>query len=267
MNLFRKNLFSSNFIELIFISIRELLSLISIMRKDLIFALVNDPAAKHWLEVLFLYPGFHAILLHRIAHQFYTNGNQFLSRSISYISRFLTGVDIHPGAKIGSYIFIDHGMGVVIGETAVIGKCVIIYHGVTLGSTGNSIGKRHPSIGNKVIIGSGAKILGNIVIGNNVRVGANAVILKSVSNNCTVVGIPGRIISKSKDYSTCSFKGISYLELKYFLSANCIVNKVDFDNNSKANDKQILSIDKCNFSNKEFNDKFYTTYNFYDFQI
>lgn len=154
----------------------------------------EDPAAKSVLEIVLLYPGFHAILLHRFAHELYAIGVPILPRFISQLSRFITGIEIHPGAQIGRRFFIDHGTGVVIGETTVIGDDVLIYQGVTLGGTGKEKGKRHPTIGNNVVIGSGAKILGNIEIGNFVKVGAGSVVIKAVPDHSTVVGIPGRVV-------------------------------------------------------------------------
>jgi len=156
----------------------------------------EDPAAKSVIEIFFCYPGFHAILLHRLAHKLYTSGFPVLARVISQLSRSLTGIEIHPGAKIGRRFFIDHGMGVVIGETAEIGDDVLIYQGVTLGGTGKEKGKRHPTIGNHVVIGTGAKVLGNIRIGNHVKIGAGSVVIKSVPDNSTVVGVPGRIVGQ-----------------------------------------------------------------------
>jgi serine O-acetyltransferase len=154
----------------------------------------EDPAAKSVIEIFFCYPGFHAILLHRLAHRLYKAGFPVIARMISQFSRSLTGIEIHPGAKIGRRFFIDHGMGVVIGETAEIGDDVLIYQGVTLGGTGKEKGKRHPTIGNHVVIGTGAKVLGNIRIGNHVKIGAGSVVIKPVPDNSTVVGVPGRIV-------------------------------------------------------------------------
>lgn len=160
----------------------------------------RDPAARHWLEVLVCYPGFHALCLHRFAHLLHRRGVSFLPRLMSHIARFLTGIEIHPGASIGKGMFIDHGMGVVIGETAIIGDYCLIYQGVTLGGTGKESGKRHPTLGDNVVVGSGAKVLGNIQVGNHVRIGAGSVVLRDVPADCTVVGIPGRNISrKQKD--------------------------------------------------------------------
>jgi len=153
----------------------------------------RDPAAKSFLEVLLLYQGLHALISHRFAHFFYRMRLYFAARMISQFSRFLTGIEIHPGAKIGRRFFVDHGMGVVIGETAEVGDDVLIYQGVTLGGAGLEKGKRHPTIGNNVVIGTGAKVLGNITVGDNSYVGANAVVIKDVPPNSTVVGVPGRV--------------------------------------------------------------------------
>ena len=155
----------------------------------------RDPAARNWLEVI-TYPGLHAIIWHRIAHRLWLWNLKFLARLFSQINRFLTGIEIHPGATVGNSFFIDHGMGVVIGETAEIGDHVLIYHGVTLGGVSLEKKKRHPTIGNDVVIAAGAKVLGAITIGDNVRIGANAVVLKDVPPNSTVVGIPGRVVMR-----------------------------------------------------------------------
>lgn len=157
----------------------------------------KDPAAKSILEVIILYQGFHALVFHRIAHFIYNHNLFFLSRFVSQFARFITGIEIHPGAKIGKRLFIDHGNGVVIGETAEIGNNCTIYHQVTLGGTGKNKNKRHPNIGNNVLIGAGAKILGPIKIGDNVKVGAGAVVLKDIKSNKTVVGVPAKEIYKN----------------------------------------------------------------------
>ncbi len=153
----------------------------------------RDPAAGGFFEVLFLYQGLHALVTHRIAHFFYRSRLFFLARFLSQVSRHFTGIEIHPGATIGKRFFIDHGFGVVIGETAIVGDDVLLYQGVTLGGTGLEKGKRHPTIGNNVVIGAGAKVLGSITIGDNSYIGANAVVIKDVPVNSTVVGVPGRI--------------------------------------------------------------------------
>jgi len=154
----------------------------------------RDPAAVNAAEILFTYSGVHAVINHRIAHWLYRHRVPFLPRWISQLSRFFTGIEIHPGARIGEGFFIDHGMGVVIGETSEIGNNVTIYQGVTLGGTGKEKGKRHPTIGDNVVISAGAKVLGSIEIGNNVIIGSGAVVIKSVPDNCTVVGVPGKIV-------------------------------------------------------------------------
>lgn len=156
----------------------------------------RDPAARNLLEILLTYSGLHAVLLHRLAHAFCRMGIPVLPRLISHFSRFITGIEIHPAAVIGRGFFIDHGMGVVIGETAEVGDFVTLYQGATLGGTGKEAGKRHPTLGNHVIVGAGAKILGAIVIGNHVRIGANSVVLKPIPDHSTVVGIPGRVIRR-----------------------------------------------------------------------
>ncbi len=153
----------------------------------------RDPAARSVIEIIILYQGLHALIHYRIANFFYKKEVFFIARLISQFSRLLTGIEIHPGATIGRGFFIDHGMGVVIGETTVIGDNVLLYQGVTLGGTGLEKGKRHPTIGNNVVIGGGAKVLGNIVVGDNSYIGANAVVIKNVPQNSTVVGVPGRI--------------------------------------------------------------------------
>lgn len=158
----------------------------------------KDPAARNIFEVILLYPGFHALFSHRIAHFFYNIKLFFIARLISQLTRFFTGIEIHPGATIGKRLMIDHGMGIVIGETAVIGDDCVIYHQVTLGGTGKEKLKRHPTIGNNVLIGAGAKLLGPINIGDNVKIGAGSVVLKSVENNSTVVGVPeDRVIKRT----------------------------------------------------------------------
>ena len=159
----------------------------------------RDPAAHSRLEILLCYPGVHAVLAHRFHHFLYKIGFKMLARMGSQWVRFLTGIEIHPGAKIGKRLLIDHGMGVVIGETAVVGNDVTIYQGVTLGGTGKDCGKRHPTIGNDVMIASGAKILGPFTIGDHSKIGSGSVVLKAVPEHCTVVGVPGRIV-KQKNY-------------------------------------------------------------------
>ncbi|MEW5894303.1 MAG: serine O-acetyltransferase EpsC [Candidatus Omnitrophota bacterium] len=153
----------------------------------------RDPAARNSLEILLLYPGLHAIMWHRFSHFLWKKHIPFFPRFISQIARFFTGVEIHPGAEIGKRLFIDHGMGVVIGETTIIGNNVVLFQGVTLGGTGKETGKRHPTLRDNIVVGAGAKVLGNIEIGSNSYVGANAVVIKDVPANTTIVGVPGRI--------------------------------------------------------------------------
>lgn len=166
------------------------------IRSDIRAVFENDPAARSVFEVIFTYSGLHAIWAHRIAHWFYKHKRYTIARVISQASRFFTGIEIHPGAVIGKRLFIDHGMGVVIGETCEIGDDVILYQGVTLGGTGKEKGKRHPTIGNNVVISSGAKVLGSFKVGDNSRIGSNAVVLSEVPANSTVVGIPGRVVKQ-----------------------------------------------------------------------
>jgi len=171
------------------------MGLIANLKELVCTAKERDPAAVSTAEIIFTYSGVHAVLNHRIAHWMWRKKIPFLPRAVSQISKFFTGIEIHPGAEIGKKLFIDHGMGVVIGETSVIGDSVTIFQGVTLGGTGKERGKRHPTIGNNVVISAGAKVLGSITVGNNVIIGAGAVVIKPVPDDCTVVGVPGRIVS------------------------------------------------------------------------
>ncbi len=164
------------------------------IKKDFQAALAMDPAATSKFEVALTYSGFHALLFYRFAHWIWTKRIPFFPRALSQLARFITGIEIHPGAEIGSGMFIDHGMGVVIGETSEIGDHVTLFQGVTLGGTGKQRGKRHPTLGNNVVVGAGAKVLGPIRIGNYVKIGANSVVLQDVPDHSTVVGIPGRIV-------------------------------------------------------------------------
>jgi serine O-acetyltransferase len=178
---------------LIVLTILKFILIAVFFYREIRVAQSKDPAAKGFLEILFLYQGLHALVSHRVAHFFYKIRLFFPARLISQFARWATGIEIHPGAQIGRSLFIDHGMGVVIGETAIIKDNVLLYQGVTLGGTGLEKGKRHPTVGNNVVIGCGAKILGNITIGDNSYIGANAVVIKDVPANSTVVGVPGRI--------------------------------------------------------------------------
>lgn len=164
------------------------------LKKDIRVVFDRDPAARSIWEVILCYQGLHAIWLHRLSHCLYVKGWVLLPRVISSLARFLTGIEIHPGAKIGEGLFIDHGAGTVIGETAVIGRNVTLYQGVTLGGTGKEKGKRHPTVGNNVVIASGAKVLGSFTVGDHAKIGAGSVVLKEVPANSTVVGIPGRVV-------------------------------------------------------------------------
>jgi serine O-acetyltransferase len=168
--------------------------LFSLIREDISNVIEHDPAAKSRAEVFFCYSGLHAVWFYRINHWLWNHGLFFVGRWLSQVARFLTGIEIHPGAKIGRRLFIDHGMGVVIGETSIVGDDVTLYQGVTLGGTGKEQGKRHPTIEDNVVVGGGAKILGNIVVGKNCRIGAGSVVLRNVPNDSTVVGVPGHII-------------------------------------------------------------------------
>lgn len=167
------------------------------MKDDVNTVFENDPAARSKFEVIFTYSGLHALWWHRLAHRLFLMHWLTGARLVSQFNRFLTGIEIHPGAQIGEHFFIDHGMGVVIGETCEIGDNVVIYQGVTLGGTGKEKGKRHPTIGNNVVIGSGAKVLGSFTVGDNVNIGSNAVVLREVPSNSTVVGNPGRVVKRN----------------------------------------------------------------------
>ncbi|WP_281069983.1 serine O-acetyltransferase [Pelomicrobium methylotrophicum] len=168
------------------------------IREDIASVFHRDPAARNAWEVITCYPGFHAIVIHRLSHRLWTLGFKWLARFISHIGRWLTGIEIHPGARIGRRFFIDHGMGVVIGETAEIGDDCTLYHGVTLGGTSWNKGKRHPTLGKGVVIGAGAKVLGPITIGDGAKIGSNAVVVKDVPPGATVVGIPARLVDDSR---------------------------------------------------------------------
>lgn len=171
--------------------------MLSTFRDDLKAVFERDPAVRSAFEVFFCYPGFHAVIFHRLAHALWVRKFYFLGRFTSHIGRFLTGIEIHPGARIGKGFFIDHGMGVVIGETAEIGNNCTLYHGVTLGGTSWAKEKRHPTLGDNVIIGSGAKVLGPFLVGDNAKVGSNSVVVKEVPADATVVGIPGKVVMQA----------------------------------------------------------------------
>ena len=166
------------------------------LREDIACVFERDPAARNGFEVFTTYPGLHAVMMHRLSHRLWKAGYKWLARFLSNFARLFTGIEIHPGAEIGRRFFIDHGMGVVIGETAVIGDDCTLYHGVTLGGTSWQKGKRHPTLGKDVVVGAGAKVLGPIVIGDGARIGSNAVVVKSIAPEATVVGVPGRVIER-----------------------------------------------------------------------
>ena len=196
------------FLPLQQLSIRRLLPCWAELRQsspclaDFAIIFERDPAARNWLEVLCCYPGLHAITAHRLAHWLQHHDIPFVPRLISHLARLFTGIEIHPAATLGKGVFIDHGMGVVIGETAVVGDYTLIYQGVTLGGTGKETGKRHPTVGSQVVIGSGAKVLGSISIGDRARIGAGSVVLRSVPANCTAVGIPSRNVCECNTTAT-----------------------------------------------------------------
>jgi len=186
-----------------------------LVRMDIRAAVENDPAARGPMaafEVALTYPGFHAILIHRLTHGLHNTGVPLLPRIISMFNRWLTGIEIHPGAQIGGGFFIDHGMGVVIGETSIIGENCTLFHQVTLGGTGKQTGKRHPTLLDNVVVGAGAKVLGNITLGNNAYVGSNSVVLTNVPDDCTVVGIPGRIV-KARGEKVSPGKALDHIHL------------------------------------------------------
>lgn len=205
-------------------------SLLEQMKEDVTCVFARDPAARNLPEVLLIYPGVHALLIYRVSHRLWLAGWKFAARWLSFMGRWLTNVDIHPGAKIGRRLFIDHGAGVVIGETAEIGNDVTLYHGVTLGGTSWNKEKRHPTLGSNVLVGAGAKILGPIKLGDNVRVGANSVVNKNVPACCTVVGIPGRIVHRKGVQIQNAFG----IELDHHLipdpvgkALHCLVDRMD----------------------------------------
>jgi serine O-acetyltransferase len=183
------------------------------LRCDVRSVLERDPAARNALEVILLYPGLHAVWGHRITHGLWRRGFRLTGRWLSQILRYLTGVEIHPGASIGQGFFIDHGMGVVIGETAEIGRGVTLYHGVTLGGTSLQKGKRHPTIGDRVVVGAGAKVLGAITVGEDTRIGANAVVVKSVPPNTVVVGVPGQNVARSIPHRSSDAPDLNHTSL------------------------------------------------------
>jgi serine O-acetyltransferase len=182
------------------------------LREEIASIFERDPAAHTTWEVLTCYPGLHAVYLHKLAHWLWTHGLRWLGRATSHLGRWLTGIEIHPGAKIGRRLFIDHGMGVVIGETAEIGDDCTLYHGVTLGGLTWNKGKRHPTLGNGVVIGAGAKLLGPIVVGDGAKIGSNAVVVKDVPADATVVGVPGRIVEEASHEQRARFAAYAVVQ-------------------------------------------------------
>ncbi len=166
------------------------------LQQDIAWIAENDPAAKSRFEVLLCYPGLHALWFYGVTHWLWHKNFRTVARWLSQVARLLTGIEIHPGATIGHRLFMDHGMGIVIGDTAIVGDDVLLYQGVTLGGTGKEQGKRHPTLGDRVVVGAGAKVLGNITVGDNCRIGAGSVVLRNVSSNSTIVGVPGHIVLK-----------------------------------------------------------------------
>jgi serine O-acetyltransferase len=193
--------------------VRGLRRYFAMMKRDIASVLERDPAARSRLEVFLVYSGLHAIWVHRISHWLWTHNLRFIARWLSQIARGLTGIEIHPGAVIGPGFFIDHGMGVVIGETAEIGADVTLYHGVTLGGTSLNKGKRHPTLGDRVVVGAGAKVLGAITIGADSRIGANAVVVKSVPPNSVVVGVPGQVVKRSHPHRATDAPDLNHTSL------------------------------------------------------
>lgn len=185
----------------------------------------RDPAARNTLEVLFNYPGLHAVWLHRLSHKLWGWGLNWLARFLSNLGRFITGIEIHPGAQLGRRVFIDHGMGVVIGETAIVGDDVTLYHGVTLGGTSWKAGKRHPTLKNNVVVGAGAQVLGPIEIGESARIGSNSVVVKDVPSNATCVGIPGRILMQSQNSTPEIDKNRKAIAQKYGFDAYAVATE------------------------------------------
>ena len=218
------------------------MSIFGRLRKDIRVVLERDPAVKSVIEVFLCYPGFHAVLMHRVAHAFYRRGWFLMARFISHISRLLTSIEIHPGAKIGEGLFIDHGSGVVIGETAEVGNNVTIYQGVTLGGTGKEKGKRHPTIGNNVVISAGAKVLGSFTVGDNSKIGAGSVVLKPVPSDSTVVGVPGRVVARN---GRKVVKGTPEIDLRHDLLPDPVAEKLScLQANIERLEKRINELEK-----------------------
>jgi serine O-acetyltransferase len=206
------------------------IKMIKVLNDDVRSIIQRDPAANSYLEVVLTYSGLHAIWCYRVSHYFWKHNFRILARIISQFSRFLTGIEIHPAAVIGRGLFIDHGMGVVIGETCKIGDNVTIYHGVTLGGTGKETGNRHPKVGSNVLLSAGAKILGSICVGDNSKIGANAVVLREVPPNSTVVGIPGKIVIKKIRQTTNRYS--NFIDLPICANDNQMTSKDEINEQS-----------------------------------
>jgi serine O-acetyltransferase len=220
--------------------IRDISRYFAMIKRDISSVLERDPAARSRLEVFLVYSGLHAIWTQRITHWLWVRNVKFVARAMSQVARWLTGIEIHPGAKLGSGFFIDHGMGVVIGETAEIGADVTIYHGVTLGGTSLNKGKRHPTIGDRVVIGAGAKVLGAITIGEDSRIGANAVVVKSVPPNSVVVGVPGQIVRRSHPHLSTDAPDLNHASLPDIVGVTLtqLLERVDsLENKINAHDE------------------------------
>ena len=216
--------------------------MLNTIRRDIASVFERDPAARSTLEVLFCYPGLHAVWGHRLSHWLWTHHMKLLARWVSQLARGLTGIEIHPGATIAPGFFVDHGMGVVIGETSEVGADVTLYHGVTLGGTSLSKGKRHPTIGDRVVIGAGAKVLGAITIGDDSRIGANAVVVKSVPANSVVVGVPGQNIARSVPHHASDAPDLNHTSLPDLVGVSLIdlikrVETLEAQANEQANGK------------------------------
>jgi serine O-acetyltransferase len=224
---------------------RQGLSVLQTLKADIQAVFDRDPAARNTLEVVMTYPGLHAIWGYRLSHWMWTHGMKLFGRWVSFIARFITGIEIHPGAKIGQGFFIDHGMGVVIGETSEVGKDVTLYHGVTLGGTSLAKGKRHPTLEDCVVVGAGAKILGAITIGAGSRIGANAVVVKSVPANSVVVGVPGQVVMKKRNRRPVEAVDLHHDELPDTIGASVValiqrVEKLEEDLNLHHNGKDAV---------------------------
>ena len=211
------------------------------VQRDIAAVLERDPAARNVLEVVLLYPGLHAIWGHRVSHWLWTHGLKLPGRWVSQLTRNLTGIEIHPGASLGAGFFIDHGMGVVIGETAEVGEDVTLYHGVTLGGTSLIKGKRHPTLGDRVVVGAGAKVMGAITIGEDTRIGANSVVVKSMPSNSVVIGVPGQVVKRSQPHHAGDAPDLNHTSLPDIIGVTLkqLLERVDgLENRLDGNDQK-----------------------------